>query len=192
MCVCVCLSFLQLFSIVVFATITAEGYINNHSSQDTKCMFNENDSACNYGVGIGVLAFMACIVMLVIDANFPQISNAKQRKIIVIGDLVFSGEGTVSHLSPPKCFPPHVFSRYWWFHCWTAVWTLLWFICFCVLANQWAHTPATFHGSHDAARSVVAFSFFSIITWVRPSESVTSFIVGQGLCPGSIWTTSGG
>lgn len=103
-----CVSFLQIFSIVVFATITAEGYINPHSSGETKCMFNQNDSACNYGVGIGVLAFMACVVMLIIDANFPQMSNAKQRKIIVLGDLVFSGEGPVSHLSPPKCFPPHV------------------------------------------------------------------------------------
>lgn len=55
-------------------------------------MFNENDSACNYGVGIGVIAFLACVVMLIIDVNFPQISNAKQRKIIVMGDFVFSGE----------------------------------------------------------------------------------------------------
>lgn len=54
-------------------------------------MFNENDSACNYGVGIGVIAFLACVAMLIIDANFPQISNAQQRKIIVMGDLVFSG-----------------------------------------------------------------------------------------------------
>lgn len=86
------MSCLQVFSIVVFATITAEGYINKHTSQEIKCMFNENDSACNYGVGIGVIAFLACVVMLIIDANFPQISNAKQRKIIVMGDFVFSGE----------------------------------------------------------------------------------------------------
>lgn len=87
-----CVSCLQVFSIVVFATITAEGYINLHTSQETKCMFNENDSACNYGVGIGIIAFMACVIMLIIDVNFPQISNAKQRKIIVMGDFVFSGE----------------------------------------------------------------------------------------------------
>lgn len=87
-----CASCLQLFSIVVFATITAEGYINPHTSDETKCMFNENDSACGYGVGIGIIAFLACVVMLVVDANFPQISNANQRKIIVVGDFVFSGE----------------------------------------------------------------------------------------------------
>lgn len=87
-----CVSCLQVFSIVVFATITAEGYINHHTSQETKCMFNENESACNYGVGIGVIAFLACVIMLIMDANFPQISNVKQRKIIVVGDFVFSGE----------------------------------------------------------------------------------------------------
>lgn len=91
-----CVFCLQVFSIVVFATITAEGYINHQTTQETKCMFNENDSACNYGVGIGVIAFLACVVMLIIDANFPQISNAKQRKIIVVGDFAFSGESPFS------------------------------------------------------------------------------------------------
>lgn len=87
---------MQLFSIVVFATITAEGYINPATKADAKCMFNENDSACSYGVGIGVLAFLACVVFLILDGYFPQISNAKERKYIVIGDLVFSGESQVS------------------------------------------------------------------------------------------------
>ena len=91
-----CVSSLQLFSVVVFATITAEGYVNPTQEPDTKCIFNKNDSACSYGVGIGVLAFLACVVFLMLDAYFPQISNAKERKCIVIGDLVFSGESQVS------------------------------------------------------------------------------------------------
>lgn len=96
MALTLCVPSLQLFSIVVFATITAEGYINLKTKNDAKCMFNENDSACSYGVGIGVLAFLACVVFLILDAYFPQISNAKERKCIVIGDLVFSGENLVS------------------------------------------------------------------------------------------------
>ncbi|XP_070779224.1 synaptogyrin-2a [Enoplosus armatus] len=128
-----CLSWL--FSIVVFATITAEGYVNPVNKDETKCMFNDNDSACSYGVGIGVLAFLACVVFLILDGYFPQISNAKERKFIVIADLVFS-----------------------------AAWTFLWFICFCVLASQWSKTNSSAVAA-DAARAVVAFSFFSIITW---------------------------
>ncbi|XP_029946205.1 synaptogyrin-2a [Salarias fasciatus] len=123
-----------LFSIVVFATITAEGYINIPSSTDVKCMFNDNDGACSFPMGIGILAFLGCVVFLILDAYFPQISNAKERKYIVIGDLIFTG-----------------------------VWALLWFICFCFLSNQWARTTVSIRG--DAARAVIAFSFFSILSW---------------------------
>ncbi|XP_038557274.1 synaptogyrin-2a [Micropterus salmoides] len=146
-----CLSWL--FSIVVFATITAEGYINSKSESEAKCMFNENDSACNYAVGIGILAFLACVVFLMLDAYFPQISNAKERKFIVLGDFIFS-----------------------------AAWTFLWFICFCVLANQWSKTTSDVVFS-DAARAVISFSFFSIVTWAlllyfaygRYRQGVTEF-----------------
>ena len=55
-------------------------------------MFNQNDSACSYAVGIGVLAFLACVIFLVLDAYLPQMSNAKDRKNIVIADLIFSGK----------------------------------------------------------------------------------------------------
>ncbi|KAM9392927.1 synaptogyrin-2a [Pholidichthys leucotaenia] len=123
-----------LFSIVVFATITAEGY-TKHKEEQSKCMFNENDSACSYAVGIGILAFLACVVFLILDAYFPNISNAKERKYIVMGDLGFSG-----------------------------VWTFLWFICFCVLVNQWSKTKGD-DVIADAGRAVVVFTFFSIISW---------------------------
>ncbi|XP_068191957.1 synaptogyrin-2a [Antennarius striatus] len=129
-----CLSWI--FAIVVFATIVAEGYVNVPKEGTIECMFNGVDSACSYGIGVGVLSFLACVVFLVLDAYFPRISSAKERKCIVTGDLVFS-----------------------------AVWTLLWFICFCVLANLWSKTPEDLVLVRDAPRAVVAFSFFSVITW---------------------------
>ncbi|KAJ8251465.1 hypothetical protein GJAV_G00221640 [Gymnothorax javanicus] len=124
------------FAIVVFASITGEGYINSGSGEsETKCMFNQIDSACQFGISIGVLAFLACVAFLVLDAYFPQISNAKDRKYIVTADLVFSG-----------------------------VWTFLWFVCFCHLASLWSHAnvPSIVL---DAGRAVVAFSFFSTASW---------------------------
>ncbi|XP_077590543.1 synaptogyrin-2a [Stigmatopora nigra] len=124
-----------LFAIVVFATITSEGYINSSLDPEPKCMFNERESACGYGMWVGVLAFLACMVLLVLDVYFPRISNAKERKYIIIGDLAFS-----------------------------ATWTFLWFICFCVLANQWSWTTMVAVPG-DAARAVLAFSFFSILSW---------------------------
>ncbi|KAI7804096.1 synaptogyrin-2a [Triplophysa rosa] len=128
--------FSWIFSIVVFATIISEGYINESSGDNTHCIYNQNDSACSYGVSVGVLAFLACVVFIVLDALFPQISNANDRRFIVLSDLIFSG-----------------------------VWTFLWFVCFCVLTNQWSRTETTEVIPADAARAVVAFSFFSIATW---------------------------
>lgn len=123
------------FSIVVFATILSEGYVNDSSVSETTCMFNGSDSACNYGIAIGILAFLACVFFIILDALFHQISNAKERKYIVLGDLVFS-----------------------------ALWTFLWFVCFCLLANKWATNTKT-GVLADAARAVVAFSFFSTASW---------------------------
>lgn len=83
---------LQIFAIVVFACITTEGYVNPSHSPDAKCIFNQNDSACNYAVGIGVIAFLACVGFLVLDAYFPLMSSAEERKYVVLADLGFSGE----------------------------------------------------------------------------------------------------
>nr|XP_020451897.1 synaptogyrin-2 [Monopterus albus] len=125
-----------LFALVVFACITTEGYINPAHSPEAKCIFNQNDSACHYAVGIGVISFLACVAFLVLDVYVPFMSNAQERKHAVLVDLVFSG-----------------------------VWTFLWFVCFCFLTSQWGLTHDESSIPHDAARAAVAFSFFSIATW---------------------------
>uniref|UniRef100_A0A7N9AVD2 Synaptogyrin 2b n=1 Tax=Mastacembelus armatus TaxID=205130 RepID=A0A7N9AVD2_9TELE len=132
-----------IFSMVVFACITTEGYVNTAHSAEAKCVFNQNDSACHYAVGIGVIAFLACVAFLVLDAYLPFMSNAQERKYAVMADLGFSG-----------------------------VWTFLWFVCFCLLASQWARTHDISSIPEDAARATVAFSFFSIATWVRRAAVV--------------------
>ncbi|XP_061625839.1 synaptogyrin-2b [Phyllopteryx taeniolatus] len=125
-----------LFAIVVFGCITTEGYINPVHSAEPKCIFNQNDSACHYAVGIGVIAFLACVCFLLLDVYMPFMSNAQQRKYAVMADLGFSG-----------------------------AWTFLWFVCFCLLASQWGRTHDVSAVPQDAARATVAFSFFSIATW---------------------------
>lgn len=91
------LSLFQVFALVVFACITTEGYINPIDSAKAKCIFNDNDAACHYAVGIGVIAFLACVGFLVLDVYLPFMSNAQERKYAVIADLGFSGEQ--AHLS---------------------------------------------------------------------------------------------
>lgn len=82
----------QVFAIVVFASITTEGYINSAHSAEAKCIFNQSDSACQYAVGIGVIGFLACVGFLVLDVYLPFMSNAQERKYAVMADLGFSGK----------------------------------------------------------------------------------------------------
>lgn len=124
------------FAIVVFATIVAEGYINDKASSNLLCIFNQNDGACSYGMGIGVLAFLATSAFIFADAYLPLMSSAQERKRLVMADMVFSG-----------------------------VWTFLWFVCFCLLANQWTKTNDRRGIPIDAAQAIIVFSFFSFITW---------------------------
>lgn len=49
------------------------------------------------------------------------------------------------------------------------LWAFLWFVGFCFLANQWQRTTPDklpLNQGADAARAAIAFSFFSIFTWV--------------------------
>uniref|UniRef100_A0A8C2SGU8 MARVEL domain-containing protein n=1 Tax=Capra hircus TaxID=9925 RepID=A0A8C2SGU8_CAPHI len=127
----------QVFALIVFSCIFGEGYSNTHDSQQQYCVFNRNEDACRYGSAIGVLAFLASAFFFVVDIYFPQISNATDRKYLVIGDLLFS-----------------------------ALWTFLWFVGFCFLTNQWAATKVNdvVIGA-DSARAAITFSFFSIFSW---------------------------
>ncbi|KAK7930246.1 hypothetical protein WMY93_006641 [Mugilogobius chulae] len=99
-------------------------------------MFNQKDSACQFSVAIGVIAFLACGVFTVLDIYMSFMSNAPDRKYMVLGELAFSG-----------------------------LWTFLWFVCFCVLANEWSHTQSIIGIPVEAAQATIAFSFFSIATW---------------------------
>ncbi|NXP76283.1 SNG2 protein, partial [Ramphastos sulfuratus] len=127
-----------IFALIVFACLVGEGYTNVSTSSQLFCIFNRNEDACRYGIGIGVLAFLACIFFFMVDIYFPQISNTTDRKYLVLADLGFSG-----------------------------LWTFLWFVGFCFLTNQWSSTKAEdVRIGADSARAAITFSFFSIFSWV--------------------------
>ncbi|XP_057311923.1 synaptogyrin-2-like [Hydractinia symbiolongicarpus] len=121
-----------IFTIVVFGCISAACYDDNGH-----CIFNRNVDACQFGTAIGVLAFLACLLFLAVDAQFNGISSAEMRKHLVIADLGISG-----------------------------FWAFLWFVCFCFLANQWQKSDIKSQNQTNHARAAIAFSFFSIFTWV--------------------------
>uniref|UniRef100_A0A8C5UIH9 Synaptogyrin n=1 Tax=Malurus cyaneus samueli TaxID=2593467 RepID=A0A8C5UIH9_9PASS len=125
------------FALIVFACLVGDGYTSLAEDPQLFCVFNHNEDACRYGIGIGVLAFLACIFFFMVDVYFPQISNTTDRKYLVLADLGFSG-----------------------------LWTFLWFIGFCFLTNQWSWTRAEDVSiGADSARAAITFSFFSIFSW---------------------------
>ncbi|XP_075436123.1 synaptogyrin-2 [Ascaphus truei] len=125
------------FALIVFACILGDGYMSDSKSGETWCIFNRNSDACHYGVGIGVIAFLAALLFLGLDVYFPTLSNATYRKYLVLADLGFS-----------------------------ALWSFLWFVGFCFLANQWASTTGNIDIGASNARAAIAFTFFSILSWV--------------------------
>lgn len=149
-----------IFSMVVFGSIVNEGYINS-GSERLHCIFNKNYDACNYGITVGVVAFLATIFFTVLDIYFPQISSVKDRKKALLLEVGFSG-----------------------------FWAFMWFVGFCFLANQWQRTSPNelpLSQGADAARAAIAFSFFSIITWAALTvAAIQKLLLGTDM---SLFTT---
>lgn len=82
---------LQLFSVIVFGCISSKGWMVDTESGKEVCLYNRDTNACNYGVGISVIAFLASIGFIVGEVMFDQMSSVKTRKHYVLGDLGFSG-----------------------------------------------------------------------------------------------------
>lgn len=91
----------QVFSIVVFGSIVNEGYLNTPSEAEEFCIYNRNPNACSYGVTVGVLAFLTCLLYLALDVYFPQISSVKDRKKAVLSDIGVSGASLPQRVPPP-------------------------------------------------------------------------------------------
>jgi len=122
-----------MFSIVVFGCIASEDMY-----EAGMCPLNSDAHACGFGIAIGVISFLICLLFLIVDARFDSLSNIQTRKKAVIIDLTLS-----------------------------AVWTVVWFLCFCYLADSWRKTPHEIkkHADVHTINTAIAFSFFSIITW---------------------------
>lgn len=76
----------QVFATIVFTCIATE-----ENYKQGKCPLNDDPHACGFGITIAVIAFILCIVFLIIDARFDSFSNVKTRKRAVIVDMVISG-----------------------------------------------------------------------------------------------------
>ena len=133
-----------MFSIIVFGCIADKGKpeidIPGTGRSEKLCVYDGDDGACNYGVAIGVIAFIACLIFLATDFFMDSITNVEAKKYIFLSDLLFSG-----------------------------VWTFLWFVGFCYLCDKWRKqdNKDLFSSQEKSnAGGAIAFSFFSILSWV--------------------------
>ncbi|KAK3891659.1 hypothetical protein Pcinc_004455 [Petrolisthes cinctipes] len=123
-----------LFSIIVFGCISSQGWSKNTKGDDV-CLYNEDSNACNYGVGISVIAFLASLGFIAGEYFFEQMSSVKTRKRYVMADMGFS-----------------------------AFWSFLYFVGFCYLTNQWSRADTPSYGVNNM-QAAIAFSFFAIFPW---------------------------
>ncbi|KAI8436190.1 hypothetical protein MSG28_004263 [Choristoneura fumiferana] len=124
-----------LFSVIVMGCISAKGWYTKDGKE--YCAYNDDTNACNYGVGISVIAFIASVGFIVGEYLFEQMSSVKTRKHYVLADLGFS-----------------------------AFWAFLYFVGFCYLANAWGKTVPAPPGTANNMQGAIAFCFFSIFAWV--------------------------
>lgn len=92
---------------LIFSCILDKGY-----NDQGICSYNNTQGACNYTVGIAVIAFFVCLALLAATYFWDNISNTVTRRYIVFGDLAFS-----------------------------AFWTFLFFVDFCFITDMWRKTP---------------------------------------------------
>jgi hypothetical protein len=90
-----CLITFQLFAIIVFGCISSQGWVFDSEENKEVCLYNKEAGACNYGVFVGVFAFLGAIAFLVGEFLFERMSSVKTRKHYVLGDLGFSGRLTL-------------------------------------------------------------------------------------------------
>lgn len=159
----------QLFAIIVFGCISNKGYLTKEDGKEV-CLYNGDHNACNYGIGIGVLAFLASIGFLVGEYLFEQMSSVKTRKHFVLLDLGYYLLSTLKLLFQfnDETKPIHKTLKYsiLMFR-FSGFWAFLYFVGFCYLTNAWNNsaTPENDYGVNNV-QSAIAFSFFSIFTWV--------------------------
>lgn len=75
----------------MFGCISSQGWRYSAEKRKEVCLYNEDVNACNYGVGISVIAFLASMAFLAGEYLFEQMSSVKTRKHYVLADLGFSG-----------------------------------------------------------------------------------------------------
>jgi len=126
-----------LFSIIVFGAISSEGWSYDVNKKLEICIINGSYSTCQLGTTVAVLAFILAVCILLGEYFYEQLPTTDNRKLFLIGDLIFSG-----------------------------IFAFLFLVAFSSLAHQWSQSKEPRgHYGHSNVGAAIAFSFFSIFVW---------------------------
>ena len=141
-------------SVIVFGCINAKGWYKEGKIE--KCLINRDNNACRLGSGLGLIGFLASIAFLILEALFQNLSSVKIRRRVVAFDLGFSGIKSLKSIK--YLILSNLFK---------GVWAVLFAICFAYLGISWAKSDWPPYGEGiNSCRAAIAFSFFSIASWV--------------------------
>ncbi|XP_076987397.1 synaptogyrin-4 isoform X3 [Tamandua tetradactyla] len=111
---------------------------NKTDSPQLQCVLNSNNVACSFAVGAGFLAFLSSLAFLVLDAHEDRIASTRFKTAFQLLDFILA-----------------------------VIWAGVWFVGFCLLANQWRHSPPKeFLLGSSSAKAAITFTFFSILVWM--------------------------
>ncbi|XP_068099078.1 synaptogyrin-4 isoform X2 [Hyperolius riggenbachi] len=131
----------MIFSVIVCGSLLSGGYQNSPTSSELYCVLNHNPSACGYGIGIGILSNVLCILFLLLDIFEDYIFSDLLQNIIFISDIFCS----------VSC-------------------SIVWSIGFIFLVHEWSWpAPFAFSVGTRCARASIAATFFSVPCWVTLS-----------------------
>lgn len=118
-------------SVIVFAVT------HNNCNYLGHCVFNDDPSACGFGMFLCTATVVSCILYILLDMCVDNISNCNMRKTVILADYCLSG-----------------------------ALTFLWFVVFCLFCNRWQNTTEEFLKHWDIGpvgpRVTIAFTFFTL------------------------------
>ena len=136
-----------LFAIIVFSCIADKALYeiaNEHEQGKPSiiCLYNYDTGSCNYGITVGILAFLSNLLFLCIDVGMEMIIHPLIYRIIALSVLIFN-----------------------------MLWGFNWFVLFCLLANRWNSTPSPTKAplptlAVNDTQAAIAFSFFSTVLYI--------------------------
>ena len=134
-----------LFAIIVFSCIADKALYEEASEQGQPtiiCLYNYDNNACNYGIAVGILAFLSNLLFLCMDVFMEVIIHPLIYRIISLCMLIFN-----------------------------MVWGFNWFVLFCVLVNRWNSAPSSLKSkitplAYSDTQAAIAFSFFSTVLYI--------------------------